>query len=50
MNNCTKWSAVFILVLMFKLRVEMVNAYLRCVDAQEDRAGAGGIDATTGCG
>jgi hypothetical protein len=27
-----------------------VNAYLRCVDAQEARAGAEGIDGTTGCG
>jgi hypothetical protein len=28
----------------------MVNAYLKCVDAQEARAGAEGIDETTGCG
>jgi len=28
----------------------MVNAYLRCVDAQEARAIAEGIDRTTGCG
>jgi hypothetical protein len=49
-NNCTQWSSVLILVLMFKLRVQMVNAYLGCVDAHEGRAGAGGIDSTTGCG
>jgi len=28
----------------------MVNAYLSCVDAQEARAGAEGIDGTIGCG
>jgi len=28
----------------------MVNAYLRCVDAQEARAGAEGINRTIGCG
>jgi len=28
----------------------MVNAYLRCVDAQRARAGAEGIDGMTGCG
>jgi hypothetical protein len=28
----------------------MVNAYLRCVEAQEARAGAEGIDGTTGYG
>jgi hypothetical protein len=38
------------MVLRFKLRVLMVNAYLRCVDAQEARAGAEGIDGTTGYG
>jgi len=32
------------MVLMFKSRVKMVNAYLRFVDAQEARAGAKGID------
>jgi len=50
MNNCTQWSSVFTMVLRSKLRVEMVNAYLRCVDALEARAGAEGIDGTTGCG
>jgi hypothetical protein len=28
----------------------MVNTYLRCVDAQEVRAGAERTDRTTGCG
>jgi len=46
MDNCTQWSSVFTTVLRFK----NVNAHLRCVDAQEDRASAGGIDGTTGCG
>jgi hypothetical protein len=32
------------MVLMFKLRVKMVHAYHRCVDAQEARAGVEGID------
>ena len=50
MNNCPQWSSVFTMALTFKLRFEMVNAYLRCVDAQEARAGAEGIDRTTGCG
>jgi len=27
-----------------------VNSYLRCVYAEEVRAGAEGIDGTTGCG
>jgi hypothetical protein len=47
MNNCTQWSSVFTMVIRFRLRVYMVNAYLRCVDAQEARAGAEGIDRTT---
>jgi hypothetical protein len=38
------------MVLRFKLRVQMVNKYIRCVDAQEARAGVEGIDGTTGCG
>jgi hypothetical protein len=38
------------MVLRSKLRVKMVNAYLRCVDAQEARAGAEGINGTTGYG
>jgi len=38
------------MVLRFKLRVWMVNAYLRCVDAQEARAVKEGIDGMTGCG
>ena len=45
-----QWSSVFTMVLRFKLRVEKVNAYLRCVDAQEARAGVEGIDGTTGYG
>jgi len=28
----------------------MVNTYLRCLDAQEARAGVESIDRTTGCG
>jgi hypothetical protein len=36
------------MVLTFKLRVYILNAYLRCVDAKEDRAGAEGIDGTPG--
>jgi len=50
MNNCTQWSPVFTMVLRWKLRVLMVNAYLRHVDAQEARAGVEGIDGNTGCG
>ena len=50
MNNYTQWSSVFSMVLRFKLRVGMVNTYLRCVDAQEARAGAEGIDGMTGFG
>jgi len=50
MNNCTQWSSVFTNVLLFKLRVSMVNSYLRCVDAQEARAGLEGIDRTSGYG
>jgi len=50
MNNCMQWSSVFTMVLRLKLRVSKVNTYLRCVDAQEARAGAEGIDGTTGCG
>jgi hypothetical protein len=38
------------MVFGFKLRVEMVNAYLRCVDSQGARAGEEGIDNLTGCG
>jgi len=50
MNNCTQWSTVFPMVLRFLLRVENVNTYHRCVDAQEAKAGAQGIDRTTGSG
>jgi hypothetical protein len=45
-----QWSSVLIVVLWFKLRVSMVDAYLRCVDAQNARAGVEGIDRTTVCG
>jgi hypothetical protein len=45
-----QWSSVLTMVLRFKLMVKMVNAYLRCVDAQEARAGADGIDRSTECG
>jgi hypothetical protein len=38
------------MVLGFKLRVEMVNAYLRFLDAQKARAGAEGIYRKTGYG
>jgi len=38
------------MVLMFKLRVKKVNANRKFVDAQEARAGAEGIDGTTGWG
>jgi hypothetical protein len=38
------------MVLRFKLRVEKVNAYLRCVDEQVARAGVERIYGTTGCG
>ena len=50
MNNCTQRCSVFPIVLRFKLRVYMVNAYLRCANAQEASAGMEGIDRTTGCG
>jgi hypothetical protein len=36
------------MLLEFKLRVWMVNAYLRCLDAQGARAGVEGIDGITG--
>jgi len=49
MNNCTQWSSVFTMVLRFKLRVQKVNAFLRCVNSEEATAGAEGIDGTTGC-
>jgi hypothetical protein len=32
------------MVIRFKLRVQKVNAYLRCVNAQEARAGAEDIN------
>jgi len=38
------------MVSRFKLGVEIVNAYLKCVDAQEARAGAEGIEGMTGYG
>jgi hypothetical protein len=38
------------MVFRFKVRVWMVNAYLRFHDAQQARAGAEGIDGTTGYG
>jgi hypothetical protein len=38
------------MVFSFKLRVKMVNAYLRCVDALEAGAGAEGIDGKIGKG
>jgi len=38
------------MLLRFKLRVWKVNAYLRCVDAQEARAGMEGINGTIGYG
>jgi len=44
MNNCTQWSPVISMVLLFNWRVKKVNAYPRCVDAQEARAGADSID------
>jgi hypothetical protein len=37
------------MVIWFILRVKMVNKYLRCVNAQENRAGGEGMDGTTGC-
>jgi hypothetical protein len=50
MNNCTQWSSVITMGLRFKLRVWMVNTYLRCEDRQEARACTEGIDGTTGYG
>jgi hypothetical protein len=50
MNNCTHWSAVFTMALRFKLRVLMVNAFVRFVDAQEARAVVEGINGETGFG
>jgi len=50
MNNCTQWSSVFTLVSRSKLMVQMVNTYLRGVDAQEARAGVERIDGKTRCG
>ena len=44
-----QWSSVFTMVLLFKVRVYKVNAYLRCVNSQEARAGVEGIDGTTRC-
>jgi hypothetical protein len=38
------------MLLRFKLRVSKVNAYLRCLDAQDARAGMEEIDRMTGCG
>jgi hypothetical protein len=38
------------MVSRLKLRVYKLNTYLRCVDGQEARLGAEGIDGTTGCG
>jgi hypothetical protein len=38
------------MVFRFKLSVYMVNVYLKCVDAQEARAGTEEINGTTGCG
>jgi len=49
MNNCMQWSVKFTLIIRFKAMVQMVNAYLRCVRAQEARAGIDGTDGTTGC-
>jgi len=48
MNHCTQWSSVFTMVLRLNLRVSMVHAYLRCINAQEGPAGAEGIDGTMG--
>jgi hypothetical protein len=45
-----QWSSVLMVVLWFKLRVSMVDAYLGCVDAQKARAGVERIDRTTVCG
>jgi len=50
MNNCMQWSSVLSMVSRFMVRVKKLNAYLRCVDAQEARAGAEGTDRMTGCG
>jgi hypothetical protein len=50
MNNCTQWSSVYTIVLWLKLRVQMGNAYLKCVDSQESRAGAERMDGTKGYG
>jgi hypothetical protein len=38
------------MVSRFKLSVEMVKVYLRCVDAQEAGAGAEGINTMPGFG
>jgi len=37
------------MVLKFELRVSMVNAYLKCVDQQEGKSAAEGMDETPGC-
>jgi len=50
MNNCTQWSSVFTTLLLLTLSVSMVNPYPRWVNAQKARAGAEGINGTTGCG
>jgi hypothetical protein len=38
------------MALRFNISVQMVNTYLKYVDAQEARAGAEGINGTTGYG
>jgi hypothetical protein len=48
MNTCTQWRSIYTIILRFRFRVKMVNAYLRCVDAQEGRAGAEEIEGKTG--
>jgi hypothetical protein len=50
MNNCTQWSSVFTMALRFNISVQMVNTYLKYVDAQEARAGAEAINGMTGYG
>jgi hypothetical protein len=49
-NNCLQWSSVCPMELRFQLRVQMMNTYLGCVDAQEASAGMEGMDGMTAYG
>ena len=50
MINCMQWSSVFTCVLLFKITVNKVIAYVRFIDAQEARADLERTDGMTGPG